>query len=299
MLYLDYEAKLTRESQEEGFLGTLATSGLTSAAATVGGQEAKILATTAAGLAGVGEAYNKDVLVDRTVALLQEQMRAQRKLVRANVLGRLQFPIADYPLELALSDVETYYRAGTITGALIGASEDFGARLRAATAIEEAAVSTRFSATILGPSILAYWRSSPARRQTIDNWLNRNGITIPLPFFARSNAYATDQERLVADLGIPSEAGPSAGAPAPVPTPAPARPVPASPGRAGPAPLRPGPAPAAPAAAIERDIRAHPSVLSSIRRWMAANGIDGLPTLMRADHEDAQRQMIKDLSLAD
>ncbi len=260
--YPEFEASLTQERQTVGFLATATNIALTTSAAVVAANEAKtLLAATAAGVTGAREGYDKDVLFDRSIALLQQQMRTQRALVRARIVGRLALDVTAYPLELALSDVETYYRAGTITGALIGASEDAGIRLNQAKALENEVVVTRFGPTRYGATILAYFRRGPTEREAVVGWLRDNGITVPVAIFANSPDYAAEQARAAARFGLTRDVAapqlPPSVRPVRVATPVVQRaPGPFIPGPAVPVPPRPGPDTSQPTPLSSREITA-------------------------------------------
>jgi hypothetical protein len=132
--YHYYEARLTREMQEEGLAATLASLGLTTAAALVPAAQTKaILAGTAAAVIGADKAYNEKELLSNTIQALQTQMRADRKGQEAIILAKMfkdvgnntkiLTPIIEYTLPMALSDADAYYQAGTIASALIGLSK--------------------------------------------------------------------------------------------------------------------------------------------------------------------------------
>src|SRR3977135_3602122 len=78
--YHYYEARLTREVQEEGLGATLATLGLTTASTLVGSAGKKpILSGAATAVGGADKAYNEKQLLSNTIQALQTQMRADRK----------------------------------------------------------------------------------------------------------------------------------------------------------------------------------------------------------------------------
>jgi len=54
---------------------------------------------------------------------VQTQMRANRAEQAALILGNMKCPLATYPIGMALSDLEAYYRAGTFTAGLIKLSD--------------------------------------------------------------------------------------------------------------------------------------------------------------------------------
>jgi hypothetical protein len=132
--YHYYEARLTREMQEEGLAATLASLGLTTASTLVAPAETKtILSGIATAVIGADKAYNEKELLSNTIQALQTQMRADRKTQAALIYAKMYkdagnntkvlTPIYEYTLPMALSDAETYYQAGTIASALIGLSK--------------------------------------------------------------------------------------------------------------------------------------------------------------------------------
>lgn len=130
--YHYYEARLTREVQEEGLAATLASLGLTTASTLVGSAATKtILSGTATAVIGADKAYNEKELLSNSIQALQTQMRADRKTQAAAIYAKMfkdtnprtLTPIFEYTLPMALSDADAYYQAGTIASALIGLSK--------------------------------------------------------------------------------------------------------------------------------------------------------------------------------
>jgi hypothetical protein len=134
MEYHYYEARLTKEVQEEGLGATLTSLGLTTAATLLPAASTKaILAGAATAVTGADKAYNEKELLSNTIQALQTEMRADRKTQAAAIYAKMFkdngnntksiTPISEYTLPMALSDAETYYQAGTIASALIGLSK--------------------------------------------------------------------------------------------------------------------------------------------------------------------------------
>jgi hypothetical protein len=133
--YHYYEARLTREVQDEGLGATLATLGLTTASTLVGSAGTKtILSGAATAVVGADKAYNEKDLLSNAIQSLQTQMRADRKAQAAAIYAKIfvkdasgntkgTTPITEYTLPMALSDADAYYQAGTIASALIGLSK--------------------------------------------------------------------------------------------------------------------------------------------------------------------------------
>jgi hypothetical protein len=141
--YHYYEARLTREMQDEGLIATATGLGLTTAATLIGPAQTKaILAGIATAVIGLDKAYNEKELLSNTIQALQMQMRADRKTQAGTIYAkmfrdissttRIVTPIADYTLPMALSDADAYYQAGTIASALIGFSKTLANADRAA-----------------------------------------------------------------------------------------------------------------------------------------------------------------------
>jgi len=134
MEYHTYEARLTREMQDEGLLATAVNLGLTTSSTLVPLAQTKtLLSGIATGVTGLDKAYDQKELLSNTIQALQTQMRADRK-TQAAVLYAKMFkdagnntktitPIAEYPLPMALSDTDAYYQAGTVASSLIGLSK--------------------------------------------------------------------------------------------------------------------------------------------------------------------------------
>jgi hypothetical protein len=134
MEYHPYEARLTREMQDEGLLATAVSLGLTTSATLVPLAQTKtLLAGIATGVTGLDKAYDEKELLSNTIQALQTQMRADRKTQAAVIYAKMFrdagnntktiTPIADYTLPMALSDADAYYQAGTVASALIGLSK--------------------------------------------------------------------------------------------------------------------------------------------------------------------------------
>lgn len=125
--FSQFEETLFRDTRSAGFGATLATLGMTTAAAASTGGAAQVLAGVSALVIGGREAFQKDVLAERTVIAIHTAMRSKRAQVALRLRAGLSRSILQYPFELALSDLNDYYGAGTVLGALVGITETVGA----------------------------------------------------------------------------------------------------------------------------------------------------------------------------
>jgi hypothetical protein len=148
--YFAFEASLIRERQELGFVSTIVSLGLTGAiplASSLGTKNALGAASTF--IQGGTKAFSDEVLFQKTVQVLATQMRAHRAFVAANIITRMRtLDLEAYPLAMALGDLDDYYAAGTIAGALIEIQKTVGA----ASSIAEAAKANTMEFTFLSNS---------------------------------------------------------------------------------------------------------------------------------------------------
>lgn len=127
--YTEYESALTHESQRLGFAALTSAQGLTTAAALVAAPGTKtILSAVATAVLATKGHYNSEVLLAQTMRTIQKQMRASRNTYSTLIAGRMTQSVADYPLQIALSDIEDYYNAGTLTSGVIDTSTTVAAR---------------------------------------------------------------------------------------------------------------------------------------------------------------------------
>jgi hypothetical protein len=124
LYYTKYESQLTHENQEANFLATMAALGLSTAGAiTTSASGTRILSALAGGVIGADNAYNEKILLSKAIQNVQTQMRANRAEQAALLLANMKCSIQDYPMGMALSDLEAYYRAGTFTAGLVRLSD--------------------------------------------------------------------------------------------------------------------------------------------------------------------------------
>jgi|KBSSwiStaDraftv2_1062776.scaffolds.fasta_scaffold57782_2 hypothetical protein len=203
--YYAFEASLIRERQEVGFISSIISIGLSGAVPLVSAVDTKnILGAASSGLQGATKAYSDEVLFQKTVQVLTTQMRARRDIIASDLVSRLRtLDIEAYPLSMALSDVDEYYAAGTIAGALIEIQKTVSAESRNAEAIKAGAVLVRFApVTDLGRRIQAFFNASAANRAAVTAWIRENAQGLPFAVFIRSEN-APLHRAIIQALGIP------------------------------------------------------------------------------------------------
>jgi hypothetical protein len=127
VMYTEFEKGLTRERQEFGFITAATTQGLTTGSVLAASlSSAKILAGLAGAVNATRSIYDSELIIAKTLQILEAQMRSQRDIVAKRILERMDKSSITYPLSAALSDVEDYHRAGTLNSGLIKAAGEAG-----------------------------------------------------------------------------------------------------------------------------------------------------------------------------
>jgi hypothetical protein len=117
--YSIYFAQLTNQTELGDLAGDLVLLGLTAGSTVSSSKAAKTaLSAAATAVTGATAAIDKDILLSHTIQVLQIQMEASRSLIRDRITANLNCPYSVYTIWQGLSDLEDYYRAGTLPGAL-------------------------------------------------------------------------------------------------------------------------------------------------------------------------------------
>ncbi|WP_136658040.1 hypothetical protein [Nitratireductor sp. XY-223] len=203
LAYGRYEARLTQERQQVPFVATVTSIALSGTGVLIADTTTKsVLAAIDTGLKGSVEAYEKDILVQKTIDILQTAMQTNRARIRSDIISRLDLSVAQYPLELGLSDVERYYRAGTLTGGFLTVTEASASELKAAKENELSTID-RFGADNATTKIRNYLRANGADGRTkVRLWLKAKGVNATTTALLNKQQYATLRAELVRDFGL-------------------------------------------------------------------------------------------------
>lgn len=120
LLYNEYETDILQEARSSGFLvslgGTLAGLAGASASSVAASQNWSLLS---GGLSAADAAYDKEFLAEQTMNAMISQMRAERARALGQIYDKMRAPVSRYPMQAALSDLETYRQAGTMATGLV------------------------------------------------------------------------------------------------------------------------------------------------------------------------------------
>lgn len=160
--YSAYEAALTSERQKFAFASSVTGQGLSTAGALFSpAGTTKILSGLSGAVGATKGYYDSDIVIAKTIQIAEGQMRAQRDIVAQRILKRRGESSTTYPLFAAMSDLEDYYRAGTLNSGLIQAAAQSG---NAATdAAEDKALVVTFGSNTSTQSLAECLKKSGAR----------------------------------------------------------------------------------------------------------------------------------------
>ena len=118
--YSDYVQQLSTSLRGGNLGADIASIALTTAATLIEPVLTKnILTAIDTGLKGSKQAFDKDVLLERTLPIIIQEMEAARVEIATQIWTSLGAKDdSEYPLQLALSQVDSYFRSGTLNGGL-------------------------------------------------------------------------------------------------------------------------------------------------------------------------------------
>ena len=131
--YYEFEASLTSTYNTLDVAADLAVLVLSGFGATTGGAATKAaLAAASAGIVGAKTVVQTDLFYQKTLPALIVQMRASRQAALATIKSGLATDVSKYSIDQAMSDVKTYYVAGTLPSAISQVTVQAAANLDAA-----------------------------------------------------------------------------------------------------------------------------------------------------------------------
>jgi hypothetical protein len=202
-----FQEALYKEGVDYGIATDWAVLALDAAGTLVGGAGTKAaLAATSGGLTGAKAAFDKNVYFDKTIPAVLAKMVATRKEILVKLRGGLTRTTEEYSLTQALVDLEDYYYAGTIPGAIIGIAETAGAEAEKADRDLKNLLSAEFGEDKNTELLTQFveWDGEKYNDQTrnkLDQWISKNVPGSPsFPTFASGMEYRYSRSRAVFHL---------------------------------------------------------------------------------------------------
>jgi hypothetical protein len=167
-----------------------------------------ILAATSATVTGVKSSIGKNAFFDSTLLALVSQMQANRKQVLVNLYIGLELGVKNYSLMRALIDIEDYFQAGTIIGAVSEINKASGVKKSEAEAELSNIIKGTYQKDKAGDAIRLFWKPDG---KTIDAsnlgrlkvWMKANGIdNTSITLFMRAQHFEDARAKAVKEIPI-------------------------------------------------------------------------------------------------
>lgn len=121
-----YRSRLHRNGVSHNALSNSLVLTLDALGTAISGGASQVLSAVSGGVSGIKTTVDKDLFFEKTMSVLMQEMESGRKKIKVRILKNLQKPLEEYSLQQGLSDLEDYYFAGTIPGALSNISAQSG-----------------------------------------------------------------------------------------------------------------------------------------------------------------------------
>ena len=189
--YTEFRQDFYADSRWGRFAATIASLGLTAAGTLSGADAGKVIAAAATGLTGARAAFDREILVEKTAAAIETAMDSARDKVALRIREGMRQPTTTYSLSAAIGDLEAYYNAGSLLGALSDITRLVGVQSAEVQADLRAAVrEANFGHTASGDRIRAFVRPNgvrdPKRWAEVDAWTQARFAT-PLQMLISSD----------------------------------------------------------------------------------------------------------------
>ncbi len=166
------------------------------------------LAAISAAILGGKAVIDKDIFYSKTIPTIITEMEAQRKIVLVQIYTGLKKNADNYTLYQALADLDRYYNAGTLNGALIGLTTGAGAKSEAADDRIATVLSGNYTFDDASQKLQKFWKPDGKKADTENTkklraWMAGNGLNgESITFFINSDVYAAKRAKAVKDLRL-------------------------------------------------------------------------------------------------
>lgn len=147
-----------------------------------------ILGAISGGITGAKGSVDKNVFYNKTMPVLLAKMESLRKEVLVRIREGLTQSTSDYPLTQALIDLDDYYKAGTIPGAIIGIAVTSGDSIKKSDDQIKNILKGKYGFTKKGELLRKFWKPdgdniNPINQEKLKDWMKGNGINTSITFF--------------------------------------------------------------------------------------------------------------------
>jgi hypothetical protein len=202
-----FEQTLTKDVGNVNVGSDWAVLALAGAGTIVTGADTKaVLAAVSALITGAKLSVDKNIYYEKTILVILGKMTSLRRGVLVTIRKGLTHDEKEYPLEQALIDLDDYYNAGTIPGALIDVNASSGAALSQSNE-KLKQISAAFLEDDAGNVLFAFWKPDgakvdPEHDKILRKWLTDQKVTASPYFFIRGDSFADQRTQAVSDLKL-------------------------------------------------------------------------------------------------
>ncbi len=210
--FAEFQRTLARENVSVNFGVATAQVVLGAAGALVHETASQILSATSGALAGTHQAFSKAALFEQTMSALLAQMIAARNSILVKIMEGRGQGIDEYPLPAATRDLEAYYFAGSLPGAVVATSADAKVKNDEAEKNLKALRVNTFSESESKASIQAYiWPGGDttktpdaAKAKAVTAWIDNSPVKgLPIANFLTNKDLEDLRAKMIRDLSIP------------------------------------------------------------------------------------------------
>jgi hypothetical protein len=156
-----------------------------------------VLSTVSGGIGSAKASMDKNLFYKKTMEVLLVKMKANRAELLTQIQQKMTQATDLYPLTAALLDLEAYYRAGTLTQALVGILENAGKAIDESKKTSAGLVTGNFSPDE-NTSLLSAALKKEGFKDELKKWMKDNNLgEVSITTFLNSKEYAKKREEAV------------------------------------------------------------------------------------------------------
>lgn len=168
------------------------------------------LAALSGGFTGSKSAVDKTLFFNKTLPVILSQMEAKRLDILAKLLNNLNLDVNRYPLVAALTDLDKYYEAGTIPGALVSLTAESGQAVSESGEKLAEVLEGKFTDDDPGRALRLFVRPDGKKldqvnRDKLREWMDANGLgDVSITSFVYNLKFKEQRLKAIEDLSLNS-----------------------------------------------------------------------------------------------
>ncbi len=130
-----------------------------------------VLSTVSSGIIGAKGSIDRNLYYEKTIPVLFSKMESLRKERLVTIQNGLGLDTTKYSLNQGLIDVDDYYKAGTIPGAIMGIAETSGAKIAEASKELKGILKGKYERDEAGDLLRVMCRASDEKKSQLEKWI--------------------------------------------------------------------------------------------------------------------------------